>query len=129
MALWMAATESLSSCGPHEKDQSPPPIAHAPKPMGVRSRSELPSFLVSMVTSMLQQGVWMNCLVLSRTGIFNPEIVARIRARMFVLPQLPLGRSRRARKDCAILKLIETTVQTGAVPMKSHSVIFGAILW
>src|SRR5271154_3682993 len=39
----MAAIESLSSCGPQEKAQSPPPMAHAPKPMGERCRSELPS--------------------------------------------------------------------------------------
>src|SRR5258708_7037644 len=48
-ALWIAAMESLSSCGPHAKAQSPPPMAHAPKPMGVRWRSELPSCFLFIV--------------------------------------------------------------------------------
>jgi hypothetical protein len=30
-------------------DQSPPPMAHAPKPIGERLRSELPSFFFSIV--------------------------------------------------------------------------------
>ena len=42
----MAAMESLSSCGPQAYCQSPPPMAQAPKPMGVRCRSELPSWRV-----------------------------------------------------------------------------------
>src|SRR5438067_1879054 len=39
----MAATESASSCGPQANAQPPPPIAQAPKPIGVMCRSELPS--------------------------------------------------------------------------------------
>src|SRR5580700_3380624 len=43
----MAATDSLSSCAPHANCQSPPPMAHAPTPIGVISRSLAPSrFLV-----------------------------------------------------------------------------------
>src|SRR5579875_3528334 len=42
----MAASESLSSCEPQAYCQLPPPIAQAPKPIGVRWRSELPSCLV-----------------------------------------------------------------------------------
>ena len=34
-ARWMAAMDSLSSWGPQANSQSPPPMAHAPKPMGV----------------------------------------------------------------------------------------------
>src|SRR5438067_13566295 len=47
-ALWIAAMESLSSCGPQAKAQSPPPMAHAPKPMGERWSSELPSCFLSI---------------------------------------------------------------------------------
>src|ERR1700733_402267 len=43
----MAATDSLSSCAPHPNSQSPP-MAHAPKPMGVMDRSEFPSTWVLM---------------------------------------------------------------------------------
>jgi hypothetical protein len=39
----MAAMESLSSCGPQEKAQSPPPTAHAPKPTGVSHISDATS--------------------------------------------------------------------------------------
>src|SRR4029450_11803960 len=39
----MAAIESVSSCGPQPNIQAPPPIAQAPKPTTVISRSELPS--------------------------------------------------------------------------------------
>src|SRR5215472_14188001 len=39
----MATTDSLSSCGPHEAAQLLPPSAHAPNPIGVILRSELPS--------------------------------------------------------------------------------------
>src|ERR1044072_184881 len=38
----MAAIDSLSSCAPQAKAQPPPPIAHAPTPMGVNSMSLLP---------------------------------------------------------------------------------------
>src|SRR5687768_16873398 len=47
-ACSIVAIESLSSCGPQPKSQSPPPIAHAPKPIGVISRSEFPSFRFSI---------------------------------------------------------------------------------
>src|SRR5260370_36440172 len=57
-ALWIAAMESLSSCGPHAKAQSPPPIAHAPKPMGVRCKSELPSCFLSILDSMRAERSW-----------------------------------------------------------------------
>src|ERR1700722_18680693 len=46
-ARWMAAIESLSSCAPQPNSQSPP-MAHAPKPMGVMFKSELPRALVFM---------------------------------------------------------------------------------
>src|SRR5262249_15461290 len=42
----IAAIDSLSSCGPHAKAQPPPPMAHAPMPMGVICKSLLPRFLV-----------------------------------------------------------------------------------
>src|SRR5271163_3525835 len=42
--------ESLSSCGPQENCQSPPPIAQEPNPMGVSSMSELPSFFLFIVS-------------------------------------------------------------------------------
>src|SRR4051794_16704410 len=38
----MAAIDSLSSCAPQAKAHPPPPIAHAPTPMGVSSMSLLP---------------------------------------------------------------------------------------
>jgi hypothetical protein len=41
--------EALSSCGPQEKAQLPPPTAHAPKPIGVSHISELPSCSISIV--------------------------------------------------------------------------------
>src|SRR5438270_8354146 len=44
----MAAIESRSSWAPQANSQPPPPIAHAPKPIGVMCRSEVPSCLVSM---------------------------------------------------------------------------------
>src|SRR6516225_5570976 len=47
----MAAMESLSSWVPQANSQPDPPIAHAPKPTGVTSRSEFPSRLVSMSLS------------------------------------------------------------------------------
>src|SRR5882724_5438420 len=49
-ASWMAAMESLSSWAPQANSQPPPPIAHAPKPIGVMFRSEVPSCLVSMIS-------------------------------------------------------------------------------
>src|ERR1700704_4079301 len=39
----MAATAVLSSCSPHPTPHPDPPIAQAPKPIGVMKRSELPS--------------------------------------------------------------------------------------
>src|ERR1700730_2495438 len=57
-ALWIAAMESLSSCGPHAKAQSPPPMAHAPKPMGESWRSELPSCFLSIFDSMRRERTW-----------------------------------------------------------------------
>src|SRR3974390_1685940 len=39
----MAAMDSLSAWGPQPNSQLPPPIAQAPKPIGVRRRSEFPS--------------------------------------------------------------------------------------
>ena len=49
MALRMAAMDALSSCGPQAKAQLPPPMAHAPNPIGVSHISELPSCLNSIV--------------------------------------------------------------------------------
>src|SRR5262249_8668819 len=48
IAARIAAVDSLSSCGPHAKAQSPPPIAHAPTPIAVMRMSLLPSCLVVM---------------------------------------------------------------------------------
>src|SRR5258707_8853139 len=45
-AAWLAAMESVSSWAPQAHAQPPPPIAHAPKPIGVMCRSEFPSLLV-----------------------------------------------------------------------------------
>src|SRR5262245_43704714 len=42
----MAATESLSSWPPQANSQPEPPIAHAPNPIGVINRSELPNCFV-----------------------------------------------------------------------------------
>src|ERR1019366_10403677 len=39
----MAAIDWSSSCGPHANAHPPPPIAHAPTPIGVKSKSLLPS--------------------------------------------------------------------------------------
>jgi hypothetical protein len=47
----MAATESRSACDPQPNSQPEPPIAQAPKPIGVMSRSELPSRGVFIVLS------------------------------------------------------------------------------
>src|SRR6267142_517115 len=44
----MVAMESLSSWPPQANCQPDPPMAHAPKPIGVMCRSEVPSCLVSM---------------------------------------------------------------------------------
>src|ERR1700722_10062508 len=44
----MAAIESLSSWPPHANSQPEPPIAHAPKPIGVMYKSEVPSCVVFM---------------------------------------------------------------------------------
>src|SRR2546427_9855339 len=48
-ASWIAARESMSSWPPQANPQPPPPIAQAPKPIGVMNRSEFPSCLVFMV--------------------------------------------------------------------------------
>src|SRR5205807_5736171 len=48
IASWMAAMESLSSWDPQANSQPDPPIAHAPKPIGVINRSEFPSRFVFM---------------------------------------------------------------------------------
>src|SRR5881227_4268005 len=45
-ARWIAATDCLSSCSPQPNSQPDPPIAQAPKPIGVMKRSDLPSRLV-----------------------------------------------------------------------------------
>ena len=50
---WMAATESLSSCAPQANSQPEPPMAQAPKPIGVMNRSEFPSRFVFMVSPSL----------------------------------------------------------------------------
>src|SRR2546430_2450497 len=42
----MAEMDSSSSCGPQANAHPPPPMAHAPTPMGVRFKSLLPSCLV-----------------------------------------------------------------------------------
>src|SRR5215470_2526046 len=47
-ASWIAPRESLSFCGPHPNVQPPPPIAHAPMPIGVIFISLLPSLRVSI---------------------------------------------------------------------------------
>src|SRR5262245_29110844 len=49
----MAAMESRSSWPPQANSQPPPPMAHAPKPIGVISRSEFPSCFVFMVSPSL----------------------------------------------------------------------------
>jgi hypothetical protein len=41
--------DALSSCGPQEKAQLPPPMAHAPNPIGVSHISEFPSCSISIV--------------------------------------------------------------------------------
>src|SRR3954471_1531396 len=46
----MAAIDSLSSCGPHENAHPAPPMAQAPTPMGVISRSLLPSLFLVIET-------------------------------------------------------------------------------
>ncbi len=54
----IAAMESASSCGPQPNIQSPPPIAQAPKPMTVISRSELPSRRVCTKVAPVGIGIW-----------------------------------------------------------------------
>src|SRR5262245_24376199 len=49
----MAVMESRSSWAPQANSQPPPPIAHAPKPIGVMNRSEFPSRFVFMVSPSL----------------------------------------------------------------------------
>src|SRR5438067_13736385 len=46
----MAAMESLSSWSPQANSQPEPPMAQAPKPIGVMNRSEFPSRFVFMVS-------------------------------------------------------------------------------
>src|SRR6266404_2238667 len=48
-AVRMAAIESLPSWVPQANAQPEPPIAQAPKPIGVMCRSVVPSCLVSMI--------------------------------------------------------------------------------
>ena len=43
IARFIAAIESLSSCGPQANDHPPPPIAHAPTPTRVMFMSVVPS--------------------------------------------------------------------------------------
>src|SRR5580704_10047004 len=50
-ARWIAAMDSMSSCGPQANSQFPPPIAQAPNPMGVNRRSELPRVRKSLFTA------------------------------------------------------------------------------
>src|SRR5262249_33718956 len=47
-ASWIAAIESSSACGPQAKAHPEPPMAQAPKPIGVMSRSEFPRRRVCM---------------------------------------------------------------------------------
>src|SRR3981189_2744063 len=56
-ARWIASMESWSSCAPQANSQSPPPMAHAPKPMRVMSRPELPSFFLGRACVVMQH--WM----------------------------------------------------------------------
>ena len=46
----MAEMESLSSWAPQANSQPAPPMAHAPKPIGVMNKSEFPSRFVLIVT-------------------------------------------------------------------------------
>src|SRR5947208_2584838 len=48
MARWMVAIDSLSSCEPQPNCQLPPPIAQAPRPMGVISMPVFPNVRVCM---------------------------------------------------------------------------------
>src|SRR5579875_971795 len=50
MAARMAAMESLSSCAPQLNCQPAPPMAQAPTPSAVISRSLLPNFLVDGIS-------------------------------------------------------------------------------
>src|SRR6266403_5868570 len=45
-ARCIAAADALSSCSPQPNSQPEPPMAHAPKPMDVINKSELPSCFV-----------------------------------------------------------------------------------
>src|ERR1700751_3481011 len=51
----IAATESWSSWAPQANPQPEPPMAQAPKPIGVMYRSEFPNCLVFMVASSLKK--------------------------------------------------------------------------
>jgi hypothetical protein len=50
-AAWIAATDSASSCGPQPNFHPPPPMAHAPMPMGVNSISLFPRRFLVIVLS------------------------------------------------------------------------------
>src|ERR1700678_2585524 len=47
-AAWIAAMDSSSSCAPQPNCHSEPPMAHAPTPIGVISRSLAPSLRFCM---------------------------------------------------------------------------------
>ena len=62
----MAEIESRSSWAPQANSQPDPPIAHAPKPIGVMIRSEFPSRFVFMIAlSFVTNGgsFWVRCRV------------------------------------------------------------------
>src|SRR5580700_11168869 len=62
----MADIDSVSSCGPQAKAQPPPPMAHAPMPMGVRYMSLLPNCLVCMSVSYDSEGTGRRPVLLDR---------------------------------------------------------------
>src|SRR6185437_7456326 len=67
----MASMEFLSSCWPQENAQSPPPMAHAPTPMGVICRAELPSCRVCIAFLMIaeeERFPWPAIFALRRCG-------------------------------------------------------------
>src|ERR1700733_13274041 len=59
-ARWMAWTDSLSSCAPQANCHPPPPMAQAPTPIGVISRSLEPSFrfCISLSWQLLLGSFW-----------------------------------------------------------------------
>src|SRR5580704_17799817 len=52
----MAAMDSSSSCGPQAKAHPPPPMAHAPTPIGVNSISLLPSRFICIFSTLSKVG-------------------------------------------------------------------------